>query len=239
MSDADLDAVLDAAGAEQATLVGWSLVGGRVIQYAATHSDRVNSLILINSCAHSIQEDAYPWGFSRGGLDGVISSLEEAWDTGVDLEITAPSRLADERFRSWYGRARRASGGPTHLAEAFCLSLEYDVRDLLASISAPTLVLHREGDRLIHLGAGRYLAEHIPDSKFVVLPGDDHQYFVGDTDALVDEIEEFLTGSRTAADSEIVSATILFTNIVASTEHQARVGPRGWSRLTAGRRTFR
>jgi class 3 adenylate cyclase len=100
------------------------------------------------------------------------------------------------------------------------------------AISCPTLVLHREGNRYIHLGAGRYLAEHIPNAKFVVHPGDAHVLFVGDTDALVDEIEEFLTGARSEAEGDVVTMTVLFTDIVASTEHQARVGPREWSRLT-------
>jgi class 3 adenylate cyclase len=111
-------------------------------------------------------------------------------------------------------------------------TLEYDARPLLPSICCRTLVLHREGDRFIHLGAGRYLAEHIPGAKFVVLPGEDHLYFVGDTDALVDEIEEFVVGTRSGAEGDAVTATVVFTDIVASTEHQARVGPREWSRLT-------
>jgi class 3 adenylate cyclase len=92
-------------------------------------------------------------------------------------------------------------------------------------------VLHREGDRYINLGAGRYLAEHIPNAKFVVLPGDDHLVYVGDTDALADEIEDFLTGVRSGSEGEVVLAAVLFTDIVASTEHQAQVGPREWSRL--------
>jgi class 3 adenylate cyclase len=107
-----------------------------------------------------------------------------------------------------------------------------DVRALLPSISVPTLVLHREGNRRIHLGVGRYLAESIPNAKFVALPGDDHVFFVGDTDAVVDEIEEFLTGARSGAEGDVRTTTVLFTDIVASTEHQARVGPREWSRLT-------
>jgi class 3 adenylate cyclase len=92
--------------------------------------------------------------------------------------------------------------------------------------------LHREGNRFIHPGAGRYLAENIPNAKFVALPGDDHLFFVGDTDALVDEIEEFLTGARSGAEADVTTMTVLFTDIVASTERQARVGPREWSRLT-------
>jgi class 3 adenylate cyclase len=110
--------------------------------------------------------------------------------------------------------------------------MEDDVRPVLPSILVPTLVLHREGNRYIQVGAGRYLAEHIPGARLVVLPGDDHLFFVGDTDALVDEIEEFLTGVRSGADADVVLAAVLFADIVASTEYQARVGPREWSRLT-------
>jgi class 3 adenylate cyclase len=111
-------------------------------------------------------------------------------------------------------------------------SWEQDVCPLLLSVSVPTLVLHREGNPYIELGAGRYLAKHIPNAKFVLLPGNDFLFYVGDTDALVDEIEEFLTGSRSGADADVVLAAVLFTDIVASTEHQSRVGPREWSRLT-------
>jgi class 3 adenylate cyclase len=106
-----------------------------------------------------------------------------------------------------------------------------DARKLLPSVPVPTLVLHREGDRFIRVGAGRYLAEHIPNAKFVVLPGDDHLFFVGNTDALADEIEEFLTGARSGAEGDVLTMTVLFTDIVASTKRQARVGPREWSRL--------
>jgi class 3 adenylate cyclase len=107
-----------------------------------------------------------------------------------------------------------------------------DLRPCLPLVSVPTLVVHREGNRVIDLGAGRYLAEHIPDAKFVALPGGDHLFFVGDADALVDEIEDFLTGVRAGAEADVVMAAVLFTDIVASTERQARVGPREWSRLT-------
>jgi class 3 adenylate cyclase len=126
----------------------------------------------------------------------------------------------------------RFTGGPYQLGDTVLASFNYDVRSLLPSISVPTLVLHRERNRFIRLGAGRYLAEHIPNAKFVLLPGDDHLFFVGDTDAVVDEIEEFLTGARSGAEADVLTMTVLFTDIVASTEHQARVGPREWSRLT-------
>jgi class 3 adenylate cyclase len=179
-----------------------------------------------------VREDDYPWGVPPESLDRVVATLRQGWGTAAVVELLAPSRVADERFRSWYARSARFTGGPDQTADVVRGSLEADVRALLPSISVPTLVLHRERDRVIHLGAGRYLAEHIPGAKFVVLPGDDHLFFVGDTDALVDEIEEFLTGSRSGAEGDLMTMTVLFTDIVASTEHQARIGPREWSRLT-------
>jgi class 3 adenylate cyclase len=148
------------------------------------------------------------------------------------LEVTAPSRMADERFRGRWARIRRASFGPTSYADVFKRSVEWDLRPLVAAITVPILVIHREGDRLINVGAGRFLAERIEGARFVVLPGDDHLYFAGDTDGLVDEIEQFLTGTRSGGDGDVVLAAVLFTDIVASTERQALVGQREWSRLT-------
>ena len=232
VSDADILAVLDAAGADRATVVGWSSAGLYMVHFAAAHPERVNGLILIDSFAHYVREDDYPWGYPPETLDRVAGSLEESWANLADLETTAPSRVTDERFRAVWGRGRRSSYSPNLQGEMMRQSFKMDVRALLPSISCRTLVLHREGDRFIHLGAGRYIAEHIPGAKFVVLPGEDHLYFVGDTDALVDEIEEFLVGTRSGAEGDAVTATVVFTDIVASTEHQARVSPREWSRLT-------
>jgi class 3 adenylate cyclase len=140
--------------------------------------------------------------------------------------------VSDEHFRAWFLRQGRFRGGPDKIVDIVRSNFEDDVRPLLPSIACPTLVLHQEGNRYIHLGAGRYLAEHIPNAKLVVLPGEDHMFIVGDTDAWVDEIEEFLTGARSGAEGDVRTMTVLFTDIVASTEHQARVGPREWSRLT-------
>jgi class 3 adenylate cyclase/pimeloyl-ACP methyl ester carboxylesterase len=232
VSDADLLAVMQAAGSERAVFVGFSTGGQYAIHFAATHPERVDALILIDTYAHYVREDDYPWGYPREGLDGVTAFLERSWGTGDELEIIAPSRATDERLRALWGRGRRSTFSPSLLAEVIRESLEWDGRGLLPSISCRTLVLHREGDRLIRLGAGRYLAEHIGGAKLVVLPGEDHAFFVGDTDALVDEIEEFLVGTRSGALGEAVTTTVVFTDIVASTEHQARVGPREWSRLT-------
>jgi class 3 adenylate cyclase len=230
--DADITAVLDAAGFGQPALVGVGASGSAAIHFASTHRDRVSALVLVNSYAHYVREKDYPWGLFPESLDRLVAAAKERWGTAAAMEIIAPSRVADERFRAWYARSTRSTSGPDQIADLVRASFEHDVRSLLPSVSVPTLVLHREGNRLIHLVAGRYLAEHIPNAKFVVLPGDEHLFFMGDTDALVDEIEEFLTGARTGAEGDVLTMTVLFTDIVASTEHQARVGPREWSRLT-------
>jgi class 3 adenylate cyclase len=230
--DADLTAVLDAVGFDRPALLGEGLAGGQVIHFSAAHPDRVTALVLVNSYAHYVREVDYPWGRPPESLDQRVTTLRERWGTAAAMEGLAPSRMADERFRAWFARSARFSGGPDQVADMVRAGLEQDVRPLLPSISVPTLVLHREGNRLIRVGAGRYLAERIPDARLVVLPGDDHVFFVGDTDALADEIEEFLTGVRSGAEGEVLTMTLLFTDIVASTEHQARVGPREWSRLT-------
>jgi class 3 adenylate cyclase len=230
--DSDLLAVLDAVGFERAALVAEGAAGLGVIHFSTSYPKRVSGLVLVNGFAHYVREDDYPWGFPRQDLDRLVASVKEEWGTRAAVAVLAPSRVADERFGAWYSRSGRYSGGPEQVAAVVRSSYEADVRALLPSISVPTLVLHREDDRFIHLGAGRYLAEHIPHAKFVVLPGGDHLSFVGDTDSLVDEIEEFLTGARSGAERDVLTLTVLFTDIVASTEHQARVGPREWSRLT-------
>jgi class 3 adenylate cyclase/pimeloyl-ACP methyl ester carboxylesterase len=230
--DADLAALLDAVGFERPALVAEGGCAGRAIHFSVAHPEQVCAVVLINGSAHLVQEDDYPWGITHEDLDERVDRLKRTWGTAPNLELLAPSRAADERFRAWFALARRFHGGPDQVAEMVRANYEADVRSLLPSVSARTLVLHREGNRFANLGAGRYLAEHIPNAKLVVLPGDDHIFFVGDTDALVDEIEEFLTGARSGADGDVRTMTVLFTDIVASTEQQARVGPREWSRLT-------
>jgi class 3 adenylate cyclase len=231
-SDADVLAVLDVAvGSGPVALVGWGAPGGRTIQFSVTHPERVNALVLVNSFAHYLREEDYPWGIPRVTLDRVLAALKEGRDTAAILEFVAPSRAADEGFRVWWARAQRLGVSAQQAADAARVAAERDLRPLLGFLSVPTLVLHRTGNRYIRLEAGRYLAEHIPGARFVELPGADHEFFAGDVDAVVDEIEEFLTGARSGAEGEVVLAAVLFTDIVASTEHQARIGPREWSRV--------
>jgi class 3 adenylate cyclase len=230
--DADLLAVLDAVDFERAALMAEGAAGLGVIHFSASYPNRVSALVLVNGFAHYVPEDDYPWGFPGQDLDRFVASVKRDWETSTAVEALAPSRIGDDGFRAWYSRSGRYSGGPEQVAAVVRASYEADVRALLPSISVPTLVLHRQENRFIRLGAGRYLAEHIPHAKFVVLPGGDHLSFTGDTDALVDEIEEFFTGARSGAGGDIRTMTVLFTDIVASTEYQAQVGPSEWSRLT-------
>jgi class 3 adenylate cyclase len=230
--DADLAAVLDAVGFERPAMVGAGESSGGAIHFSATRPERVSALVLINSYAHYVREDDYPWGVPRESIDRFMAAIRQMWSTGTAVDVLAPSRSADERFRAWYARSARVGVGPDQLADMVRANWEGDLRPVLPSISCPTLVLHREGNRYIHLGTGRYLAEHIPDARLVVLPGDDQLFWAGDADALVDEIEEFLTGARSGAEGDVLTMTVLFTDIVASTEHQARMGQREWSRLT-------
>jgi class 3 adenylate cyclase len=231
ITNADMSAVLDAEGIDQIGLVGWSGSGQAAMQFCAAYPQKVSALILIDAYAHYVRENDYPWGIPKSKVDGFLSALQERWGSGADLSITAPGRADDERYRAEFARSRRVLIGRDAVVAGFKVSLEADLRPLLPSITTPTLVLHREGDRLIRPGAGRYLADHIAGAKFVLLPGDEHLYFAGDIDALVDEIEEFLTGARSSGDADVVMSAILFTDIVGSTEHQARVGSREWSRL--------
>jgi class 3 adenylate cyclase len=230
--DTDLAAVLDAVGFERPALVAEGWPGLKGVRFSVTHPERVSSLVLLGSYACGVREADYPWGVSPERLEQAAAIAGVSWGTDAHVALLAPSRVADERFRVWFARSARFSGGPDQIADMMLAGFREDIRSLLPSVAVPTLVLHREGDRLVELGAGRYLAEHIPNAKFVVLPGDDHLFFVGDIDAIADEIEEFLTGTRSGAHSDFATATVLFTDIVASTEHQARVGPREWSRLT-------
>jgi class 3 adenylate cyclase/pimeloyl-ACP methyl ester carboxylesterase len=229
--DADMRAVLDGIACDRVALFGWGYSSANALHFSVTHPERLDALVLFNSYAHYVREEDYPYGLAAEDVDGFMERFKEGWGTGGTLELLAPGRVADDRFRSWWIRSARLQLDSDQVVQVLRVTMESDLRPILSAIIVPTLVLHREENKYIEVGAGRYLAEHIPGAKFVVLPGGDHHYFVGDLDGLADEIEDFLTGARSGAEGEVVMAAVLFTDIVASTQHQARVGPREWSRL--------
>jgi class 3 adenylate cyclase len=157
--------------------------------------------------------------------------LRDMWGQGLGAYIAAPSRADDEAFRRWFGRYERLAVSPGEGLSMFEVNLEIDARHLLPTIRVPTLILHQTGDRLVPVELGRYMAERIPDAKFVELPGMDHLFWFGDPDPLVDEIQEFLLGVRPMREPDRVLATIMFTDIVSSTERAASLGDKKWRDL--------
>jgi len=227
----DVGAVMDAVGSQRAALLGHGEGGPMATLFAATYPERTSALVLVNTFARMLRDVDYSIGYPADRVPTFLARFKEAWGTGKTVDVVAPSVAHDERFRRWYGRYERLANGPGALAAMYATMFEIDVRHVLPTIRVPTLVLHRNGDCNIRVGHGRYLAEHIPAAKYVELPGEDHVFYVGDTETMLGEIEEFLTGARPTPESDRVLATVLFTDIVGSTERAAALGDAGWRDL--------
>jgi class 3 adenylate cyclase/pimeloyl-ACP methyl ester carboxylesterase len=228
--DGDFSSVLDQAGCERAVVVGFGVAGSFAIRYAHSHPERVHSLVLIDTFARYLRAPDYAVGLRESDLDRFLDRIK-LWGSGMSVDLLAPSRAADPHFRERIARLERLGQPPDEAASSLRRALSVDVRHLLLSLRVPTLVLHRQHDRYILAQSGRFLAATIPDAKYVELPGEDNLFFVGEVDALVDELEEFLTGTHQAPEGQVTTVSILFTDIVASTEQSARLGHRRWSRL--------
>jgi pimeloyl-ACP methyl ester carboxylesterase len=227
----DVLAVLDAAGCERAALFGLSQGGALASLFAAAHPHRATALIMFGTCARLTRTDGYPWGRSPEEVDRYLQITEEGWGQGVALPFLAPTMAGDEAFRRWFAKMERQGASPGNMLAFLRMHRDVDIRQVLSAIHVPTLVLHRAGDAYREVGHGRYLAAHIPGAKYVELPGCDHLAYVGDQDAVLDEVEEFLTGVRRGPEPDRVLATILFTDIVSSTERAAKAGDRTWRDL--------
>lgn len=228
----DIRVVLDAVGIERATLFAMDSGGPFATLFAATHPDRVAGLILAGAFARLERAPDYPAGWPPEARDQGIEFWLSIWGTGGQLEITAPDLAGDESAREWFGLVERIGGPPRMRRAIFEMITAIDIRDVLPAVRVPTLVVHRTGDRWIRVEHGRYLGEHIPGARYVELPGDDHYPFVGDSDAILAEVREFVTGARDEhADEERVLATVLFTDIVDSTSRAAELGDRKWRDL--------
>ena len=229
----DMRAILDDVGSDRAVLFGISEGAPMSILLAASHPERVESLVLYGGMARSTWAPDYPWANEAAALleSGQELIVPHVYD-GSDIEIYMPSYADDVDVLRYVARYRRASASPDAMVKLFLMFLEVDVRHVLPVIAAPTLVIHRYGDRVVNRGAGRYLAEHIKGAKYVELPGRDHLPWGGDGKSIVAEIREFLTGSRgPAPEPDRILATVLFTDIVSSTEHAIRLGDRAWRDL--------
>jgi class 3 adenylate cyclase len=226
----DVRAVMDAAGSERATIYGWSEGGAMCLMFAATHPTRTSALVLFGSFA-SIKNE--PWMVSQEVFEKSIARLVTHWGEGILLRLNAPSRRDDTAFLNWFARVERAAASPGSIRALMSANYDIDVRHLLPAIRVPTLILHRTGDKLVPAAAGRYLSENIPEAKYVELQGSDHMVLDQETqDIIADQIEEFITGARGHLDEpDRMLATIMFTDIVRSTERAAKMGDARWREL--------
>jgi pimeloyl-ACP methyl ester carboxylesterase/DNA-binding CsgD family transcriptional regulator len=227
----DVRAVMDAAGSGRAALLGASEGGPMAILFAATYPQRVRALILYGAYANF-----HTWVMGREALAEFMRGAENSWGTGASLPSFAPGRVSDARFQAWWARFERLSASPTAAVALARMNAAIDVRQVLGSIRVPTLVVHRAQDARVKIAGGRYLAEKIPGARFVEIPGRDHPIWTGDVDRVVDEIEEFLTGSRPVPVHDRVLATILVARLVAPQRQVARSGDRSWSKMLDGLR---
>jgi pimeloyl-ACP methyl ester carboxylesterase/DNA-binding SARP family transcriptional activator len=224
----DLAAVIDAAGAIRPVLMGWSDGAAVAALYAAHHPDVVESLVLYGAFPKLLESPDYPEGQPRDRFDQLLEGVSEAWGEGISLNFLAFEKLGDEAFRRWWGGYERAAASPGLVLSALRLDAELDIRDVLPAIHVPTLMIHRTDDPVMTVESARFMAGRIPDAHLVELPGTLHWPWLGDTDAVMEEIEEFVTGARPTAEPNRALATVLFTDIVRSTEIAAELGDRRW-----------
>ncbi len=227
----DVRAVMDAAGSDRAALFGISEGGPMCSLFAATYPERTAALVLYGTIASGTRDHDYPWAMTEEQVTRFLEMIEHQWGQGVTARIFAPSIAQDENHvRSW-ARFERLAVSPGGARSLIGMLLDTDVRHVLPAIRIPTLVLHRTDDAATPVGGGRYIAERVPSAKYVELPGIDHFPWVGDPDAILDEVEEFLTGVRRGVEPDRVLATVMFTDIVRSTERATELGDRRWRDL--------
>ena len=224
----DIGAVMDAVGSDSAAFLSWGESTGATMFFAATYPERVQSLVLVNAYARYARDEESPWGLEADLIPAYVAAIREIWGTGACTETLAPSMVHTEKARQHWGRIERLTASPDVLAESTRAVMDSDVTSVLSAIQAPTLVISRQGDRHVRCEHGRAVAGRIADARFVQLAGNDHLPFAGRSEEILDEIQQFLTGTRPAAVLDRVLLTVLFTDIVGSTEQLAKLGDRRW-----------
>ena len=223
----DVRAVMDAVDMEQAALLGMSEGGSMMALFAATYPERCSALVLYGSFARFSS-----WLPTEEALVGFLGYIDQAWGSGGTVSFVAPSLANDPAAQQWQARFERLGASPAAATALMRMNSQIDISDIVPNIRVPTLVIHRKDDAGINVEGGRYLAEHIPGARYIELPGKDHLPWVGDNAMeIADDIEEFLTGARAPVTVDRVLATVLFTDIVGSTEKAAALGDRRWRDL--------
>jgi pimeloyl-ACP methyl ester carboxylesterase len=232
----DVGAVMDAAGSERAALFGISEGGPMSVLFAATHPERVSALVLYGAMGRTTEAPDYPWASPAEALrESAAEFIAPYWgqDSQGMVELFAPSFAGDPQAVELTTRLERSAASPAMVEQIFEMFLDIDVRAILPTIHVPTVVLHRRLDRVVNRRAGEELAKQVPGARYVELPGIDHLPWAGDADAVLGEIEEFLTGARSVPEPDRVLATVMFTDIVGSTERAVEVGDARWRELLA------
>jgi len=224
----DVRAVMDAVGSERAALIGVSEGGPMCSLFAATYPEKTLALVMIGTYAKRIRDAEYPWGPTLEQREQFFEVMREQWGGPVGIDERAPSVAADPEFRDWWATYLRMGASPGAAVALTQMNAEIDVRNVLPSIRVPSLVIHRTDDQCLKVEEGRFVAQRIPGAKFVELPGNDHLPFVGDQDAILDEVEEFLTGVRHPIEPDTVLATVLVARLVGIKEHVQQLGPERW-----------
>jgi class 3 adenylate cyclase len=219
----DVRAVMDAVGSQQAALFGISEGGAMSVLFAATYPERTRALVLYGTYGHFSS-----WVVPPDMIDAALDRMEKNWGTGESIHLFAPSVASDETFKLSWARFERLGASPSAVVALMRMNSEIDIRPILPTIRVPTFIIHRQGDVRVNVEAGRFMARQIPNAKYLELPGSDHALWTGETERVLDAVEEFLTGSRSANESDRVLATVLFTDIVNSTKRAETIGDRAW-----------
>ncbi len=222
----DIRAVVDRVGSKRAALFGISEGASLAALFAASYPERTTALIINGSFV----------GFpgvkpSEEQIHELLNAWEQNWGQGTDLALMASRRAGDERFRQWWARFQRMAASPGAAVAILRMNLEIDIRQVLPTIRVPTLVLHQSDDRAVPQDGDRYMSQNITGARYVEVPGDHHWPWMGESETLLDEVQEFLTGIRPAPEPDRLLATVLFTDIVGSTEKAAELGDRRWLHL--------
>jgi class 3 adenylate cyclase len=227
----DVSAVMDAVGLERAAIVGAGEASPMAELFAATYPERTSALVLLNPTARISAAPGYEIGAPPEVQERLVSLVDQTWGRGDLIAALNPTLAGDSAAMEAWGRFFRLSASPATAAAVIRMLVELDVRDVLPSINVPTLIVHRQDNPIVTVDQGRYVAERIDGAKFVVVPGADYGLAVGDVDAVIDEVEEFLTGSRPAHPTDRVLATVLFTDIVDSTPRAVELGDARWRQV--------
>jgi class 3 adenylate cyclase len=228
---AELAVVLDEVGSERAAILAEIDTTPAAIFFAGTRPERTSALILVHASAKYVAGDDYPIGIPREVAEALLAQVDQLWGTEAMAAMFVPSRAGDERFRRWWAKLLRTGASPRAARALLRAAMEGDVRPLLPLIQAPTLLLHRRDFQLLPIEHARYLVEHVPGARLVELSGADGSVIWDTPELVLDLIEEFLTGVRRIPEPKRVLATVLFTDIVGSTEQASRLGDRRWGEL--------